>query len=199
MIYESTHKTKCCYRALKKFSLSLFSFGGPAFKRLSYQTSYLRDKHDGYSSFAGSSKRVNHLCIAILITSDKCRQCWGVWGYRETDRLGGPDPYSLQHEIAYRLIFVLFSKEEIFGLIGRAWNVIGGGDWAEDRIVPDCVRAWSQDQSLRNLNATRPWQHVLESLSGYLKLAIQLRETTELHGEPFNFDHPLSKIILSEV
>ena len=70
--------------------------------------------------------------------------------------------------------------------------MIGGGDWAEDRIVPDCVRAWSQGERalLRNPRATRPWQHVLEPLSGYLNLAMSLSESAELHGEPFNFGPP---------
>jgi CDP-glucose 4,6-dehydratase len=67
--------------------------------------------------------------------------------------------------------------------------VIGGGDWAADRIIPDCVKAWATDSTvlLRNPHATRPWQHVLEPLSGYLSLAVALFERPELHGEPFNF------------
>ena len=143
-------------------------------------------------------KELDHLCIAVLITSDKCYDNveW-IWGYRETDRLGGPDPYSASKAATELLIrshvCSYFPKEGNIRIgIGRAGNVIGGGDWAEDRIVPDCVRAWSQGNqvSLRNLNSTRPWQHVLEPLSGYLNLAIQLRETTELHGEPFNFGPP---------
>lgn len=73
--------------------------------------------------------------------------------------------------------------------VGRAGNVIGGGDWADDRIVPDCVRAWAAGDiaSLRNPSATRPWQHVLEPLSGYMSLAIALKEKASLHGEAFNF------------
>ena len=76
--------------------------------------------------------------------------------------------------------------------IGRAGNVIGGGDWAQDRIVPDCVRSWVKEESvqLRNPHATRPWQHVLEPLSGYLNLAGELSQRSELHGEPFNFGPP---------
>ena len=79
--------------------------------------------------------------------------------------------------------------------IARAGNVIGGGDWAEDRIVPDCVRAWSKSETvcLRNPNATRPWQHVLEPLSGYLNLAMALSESNLLHGEPFNFGPPAAQ------
>jgi CDP-glucose 4,6-dehydratase len=76
--------------------------------------------------------------------------------------------------------------------VGRAGNVIGGGDWAEDRIVPDCMRAWSRGDTvpLRNPLATRPWQHVLEPLSGYLTLAMNLKRSASLHGEPFNFGPP---------
>ena len=67
--------------------------------------------------------------------------------------------------------------------------MIGGGDWAENRIVPDCVRAWAQNEfaQLRHPSATRPWQHVLEPLSGYLTLAMALKADAKLHGQPFNF------------
>ena len=76
--------------------------------------------------------------------------------------------------------------------IARAGNVIGGGDWATDRIVPDCMRAWSENEGvdIRSPHATRPWQHVLEPLSGYLALAANLRESPALHGEPYNFGPP---------
>ena len=79
--------------------------------------------------------------------------------------------------------------------MGRAGNVIGGGDWADDRIVADCVRAASNNQivSLRNPSATRPWQHVLEPLSGYLTLAMNLKNQPNLHGEPFNFGPPANQ------
>ena len=74
----------------------------------------------------------------------------------------------------------------------RAGNVIGGGDWAEDRIVPDCVQSWANEEcvELRNPQTTRPWQHVLEPLSGYLVLAKELDQNKEIHGEPFNFGPP---------
>lgn len=80
--------------------------------------------------------------------------------------------------------------------VGRAGNVIGGGDWAADRVVPDCVRSWTSGKSvqLRNPNSTRPWQHVLEPLSGYLTLANELSERPELHGEPFNFGPPTQQV-----
>ena len=143
-----------------------------------------------------SLRTLDKHCAAIFITSDKCYDNveW-TWGYRENDRLGGPDPYSASKgaaEIAIRsYIKSYFSKNEhkVRLGIGRAGNVIGGGDWAVDRIVPDCVKAWSKNEivELRNPMATRPWQHVLEPLSGYINLAAELYNSSALHGEPFNF------------
>ncbi len=137
-------------------------------------------------------------CVAVFITSDKCYDNveW-VWGYRETDSLGGPDPYSASKgaaELAIRsYVRSFFPSDGVVRIgVGRAGNVIGGGDWAEDRIVPDCMRAWSSGDTvpLRNPLATRPWQHVLEPLSGYLTLASALNKSAVLHGEPFNFGPP---------
>lgn len=145
-----------------------------------------------------SIRELSDPCVVVLITSDKCYDNveW-VWGYRETDSLGGSDPYSASKaaaEIAIKSYSKSFFPEDghIRIGIGRAGNVIGGGDWALDRIVPDCVRSWSNNEAvrLRNPNSTRPWQHVLEPLSGYLKLAASLRESNRLHGEPFNFGPP---------
>lgn len=132
---------------------------------------------------------------AVVVTSDKCYENveW-EYGYRETDRLGGRDPYSASKacaEIAFsaywRSIFAATDKRLA---TTRAGNVVGGGDWAKDRIVPDCVRAWADGEPLvvRNPCATRPWQHVLEPLSGYLWLGARLWEGQPgLSGETFNF------------
>lgn len=136
--------------------------------------------------------------VAILITSDKCYDNleW-IWGYRETDKLGGKDPYSASKGSAELLIrshvdsfFPKVGKIRIG--VGRAGNVIGGGDWALDRVVPDCIRSWAKGEcvKLRNPHATRPWQHVLEPLSGYLSLANELHHRNILHGEAFNFGPP---------
>jgi CDP-glucose 4,6-dehydratase len=144
-------------------------------------------------------RKLDKPCSAVIITSDKCYDNveW-VWGYRETDALGGPDPYSASKgaaELAIRSHVKSFfpkatSKVRIAS--ARAGNVIGGGDWATDRIVPDCVKAWSLDNmvELRNPHSTRPWQHVLEPLSGYLNLAAVLSHQPEMHGESFNFGPP---------
>ncbi len=137
---------------------------------------------------------------AVIITSDKCYQNveW-IWGYRENDRLGGEDPYSASKacaEIAcHSYIKSFFSSQDSPKVSTvRAGNVIGGGDWAKDRIVPDCVRAFSKGEKveIRSPNATRPWQHVLEPLSGYLWLGANLLQDNErVTGESFNFG-PLS-------
>jgi len=144
-------------------------------------------------------RKLDKPCAAVIITSDKCYDNveW-VWGYRETDALGGPDPYSASKgaaELAIRSHVKSFfpkatSKVRIAS--ARAGNVIGGGDWATDRIVPDCVKAWSLSGTveLRNPHSTRPWQHVLEPLSGYVNLAIALSRQPEMHGESFNFGPP---------
>lgn len=129
--------------------------------------------------------------VIINITSDKCYENkeW-VWGYRENDPMGGYDPYSASKGCAelitnaYRNSFFPVKQYKVLHqtLIAsvRAGNVIGGGDWAEDRLIPDIIKATSQNQKLiiRNPYATRPWQHVLESLSGYLHLGMKL-----LNGE----------------
>lgn len=134
-------------------------------------------------------------CTAIIITSDKCYDNveW-VWGYKETDALGGKDIYSGSKgaaEIAFKSYFYSFFKShpKVRIASARAGNVIGGGDWAKDRIVPDCMFAWYEKRSvlIRSPHATRPWQHVLEPLSGYLFLGQKLAENPIFHGESFNF------------
>lgn len=132
----------------------------------------------------------------VFITSDKCYENveWD-YGYRETDLLGGKDPYSASKacaEIAFSAYYRSFFENDETPKIAttRAGNVIGGGDWADDRIVPDCIRAWSKNKKavVRNPDATRPWQHVLEPLSGYLWLGVNLLENpSRIDGEAFNF------------
>ena len=133
----------------------------------------------------------------VMITSDKCYENveW-IWGYRENDRVGGKDIYSASKAAADIIISAFYrtyfagSDSPVRLASARAGNVIGGGDWAKDRIVADCVRAWTEKQPvvIRAPNATRPWQHVLEPLSGYLLLAERLStQAPGLLGEPFNF------------
>jgi len=141
-------------------------------------------------------KSLNFACTAIIITSDKAYDnVEQIWGYKEDDKMGGKDIYSGSKGAAELIIksyyHSFFKKKEsnVKLAIGRAGNVIGGGDWAKDRIVVDCMEAWSENKSveIRSPNATRPWQHVLEPLSGYLNLGQVLYENNSLHGEAFNF------------
>jgi len=134
--------------------------------------------------------------VAIMITSDKAYDNveW-VWGYRETDALGGKDPYSASKGMAEIVIrsyvesFFNHDNNKIRIGIARAGNVIGGGDWAKDRIVPDCVKSWAENNvvDIRSPESTRPWQHVLEPLSGYLTLGSELYKSSKKHGEAYNF------------
>lgn len=132
--------------------------------------------------------------VIVNITTDKCYENreW-VWGYREDDPMGGHDPYSSSKgcaelvSSAYRKSFL--QEAGIAMATARAGNVIGGGDWALDRLVPDILRALEKRQSvlIRNPHAIRPWQHVLEPLSGYLLLAERLYLHRQLDAEGWNF------------
>ncbi len=140
-------------------------------------------------------KNISWDCTCVLITSDKAYDNveW-IWGYRETDRLGGKDIYSGSKGAAELVIksywhsFIKNMSNIKFG-VTRAGNVIGGGDWAKDRIVVDCIKAFSENKQveIRSPKATRPWQHVLEPLSGYLTLAQYLSEGKCENGEAYNF------------
>jgi len=133
--------------------------------------------------------------VAVNVTTDKCydNKEW-VWGYRENDPMGGKDPYSASKgcsELITNSYFESFFKNEGTCNIGsaRAGNVIGGGDWAENRIIPDYFRAVKKGQKLeiRNPYATRPWQHVLEPLSGYLALGVALYVKDKIFSGGWNF------------
>lgn len=150
----------------------------------------------GTTNILEALKCSNHPCTAIIITSDKAYDnVEQVWGYKEDDKMGGKDIYSGSKGAAELIIksyyhsFFKSEKSNIRLAIGRAGNVIGGGDWAQDRIVVDCMVAWSKNEKveIRSPDATRPWQHVLEPLSGYLHLGSELYQNISLHGEAFNF------------
>ena len=141
-------------------------------------------------------RKVDWQCAAVLITSDKSYDnVEQVWGYKEDDSLGGKDIYSGSKGAAELIIksyfysFLQNKNHPVKLAVGRAGNVIGGGDWARDRIIVDTVKAWSKQKSvgIRCPDATRPWQHVLEPLSGYLSLAQNLLLVGTADGEGFNF------------
>jgi CDP-glucose 4,6-dehydratase len=140
----------------------------------------------GTASLLDAVRATGRTCSVVVISSDKCYRNDGqVWGFRENDPLGGHDPYSASKAAtelvvdSYRSSFFPIDRLADHGIrlaSARAGNVIGGGDWADDRIVPDAMRslAAGTDLIVRNPGSTRPWQHVLEPLSGYLALAERL-------------------------
>ncbi len=139
-------------------------------------------------------RATTNIKAVVNVTTDKCydNQEW-VWGYRENEPLGGHDPYSSSKACAelvtsaYRLSFL--QEQGVAVASVRAGNVIGGGDWAEDRLIPDFLRAIDRGDKLhiRSPEAIRPWQHVLEPLSGYLELAERLYEYGAEYAEAWNF------------
>jgi CDP-glucose 4,6-dehydratase len=156
---------------------------------------------------------LKHQCAVVMITTDKvyANREW-VYGYRETDRLGGNDPYSASKAAAE--LAIASWRDSFCGdgphqtpylriATARAGNVIGGGDWSQDRIVPDAIRALQEGNSIavRNPTATRPWQHVLDPLSGYLHLAEKLMIKDPPPCDAFNFgptlnsNQPVAKLV----
>ena len=138
-------------------------------------------------------------CISIIITSDKSYKNLEIKrGYTENDILGGDDPYSASKASAEFVINSYFksflkNKKNLRIAICRAGNVIGGGDWSNDRLIPDIMRSIFNNKKvkLRNQSSTRPWQHVLDVLNGYLILASKLKKNNTLNGQSFNFGPPI--------
>lgn len=140
-------------------------------------------------------RKVPSVRATIIVTSDKCYDNPGLArGFREDDRLGGHDPYSNSKGCAelvtdsYRSSFFPAGGQSHVASV-RAGNVVGGGDWARDRLVPDAIRAFSANSVLRirNPDAIRPWQHVLDPISGYLRLAQSLVDDGAAYAEAWNF------------
>jgi CDP-glucose 4,6-dehydratase len=149
----------------------------------------------GFASVLNAARSFEGACSVVLASSDKCykNKEW-VWGYRENDEFGGNDPYSASKgaaEIVFHSFYHSYFKNQNEKKVSsvRAGNVIGGGDWSKDRIIPDAMRAWQNDEEvvIRRPEAVRPWQFVLEPLFGYLLAAVALKENPSLNGEGFNF------------
>ena len=159
--------------------------------KLTYDTNVM-----GTVNLLECCRLTNSVRVIINVTSDKCYENkeW-PWGYRESDPIGGYDPYSSSKgcsEIitsAYRNSFFNRSEHNISISSVRAGNVIGGGDWREDRLVPDCIRALRNNEpiGIRSPKSIRPWQYVLEPLSGYLLLASRMYEDGEKYSGAWNF------------
>lgn len=168
-------------------SLVRFSYGEP---KLTFDTNV-----GGSLNVLECVRTTPSIKALVYVTSDKCykNREW-IWGYRENDELGGHDPYSASKAAAEQVFSSymdsFFSKRDGFGGASvRAGNVIGGGDWATDRIFPDCIKSLTNKQPvyLRNPYATRPWQHVLEPLFGYLLTAVRLLQDPKKYSGAWNF------------
>ena len=144
----------------------------------------------GTGNLLESIKFIKKKCAVIIVTSDKCykiKEDKKVVFFKETDALSGNDPYSASKassEIIFKSYFKSFlEKRKNLTIVSvRAGNIIGGGDWSKDRIIPDCVRSWTKSKSvnLRNPNSVRPWQHILDAVNGYLLLAKIISKSKKL-------------------
>ena len=162
----------------------------------------------GTANILESCRKNKHVKAIVIITSDKCYQNreWAR-GYKETDALGGDDPYSASNgsagliAAAYRQSFFNLNEygksHTTLLATARAGNVIGGGDWAADRLIPDIMRAADKNEAviIRNPHATRPWQHVLEPLSGYLQLGWKLLSGKKEFSDNWNFGPPDGSVL----
>ena len=174
----------------------VFHLAAQSLVKTSYNDPVLTFKSNsiGTLNILESLRCLKKKCSVILVTSDKSYKNLEIKrGYKETDLLGGEDPYSASKACAELIIQSYiksyFRNKRILISVGRAGNVIGGGDWSKDRLIPDCFRSWSKKKitTIRNPNSTRPWQHVIEVVYGYMLLAKKLHNNPKLHGEVFNF------------
>lgn len=148
----------------------------------------------GTANLLQASRNLSNLRSIVIVTTDKCYENkeW-EWGYRENEAMGGYDPYSSSKGCAelvtsaFRRSF--YQSTTVAIATARAGNVIGGGDWSKDRLIPDILRSYNEGKQvvIRNPKAIRPWQHVIEPLSGYLILAEELYNKGQVFAEPFNF------------
>jgi len=192
-------------RKYNKISKQIFKFNPDYLFHLGAEAivkrSYLNPKYTWETNTLGTIniletlKRYKKKITVVIITSDKVYQNLEIErGYKENDKLGSLDPYSASKAsadlAAQSYMNSYFKKKKNIKIaIARAGNVIGGGDWAEGRLIPDCMKRWSKNKTviLRNPKSTRPWQHVLDVLRGYLILAINLKNNKSINGEIFNF------------
>ncbi len=191
------------HSALIEFNPEIvFHLAAQAIVRTSYDTPYetFMTNVSGTAAILDAIRSCNFVKACVIVTSDKCyeNQEW-IWGYRESDRLGGKDPYSSSKACAELVVAAYrdsFFPLQQFGdahntllATARAGNVIGGGDWAKDRLIPDLIRAYRDHTSvrIRNPKAVRPWQHVLDPLSGYLLLGAKLLEGKREFSQAWNF------------
>lgn len=175
----------------------VFHLAAQALVRRSYRDPLLTfdTNAQGAANLLEAVRETESVKALVYVTSDK--SYWNnewIWGYRETDAIGGKDPYSAS-KAAAEMIFTgyyesFFRKRPDLGAaVVRAGNVIGGGDWSQDRIIPDCINSLKKDNAIviRRPKAVRPWQHVLEPLSGYLRLAAGMLDHPKEFSGAWNF------------
>ncbi|MDY6793320.1 MAG: CDP-glucose 4,6-dehydratase [Thermodesulfobacteriota bacterium] len=202
-ISEDVRDLKKLRKAIESFQPDIvFHMAAQSLVRKSYQNPVETFETNviGTVKVFEACRKSDHVRAVINITSDKCyeNQEW-IWGYRENDPMGGYDPYSASKGCA-ELVTASYRKSyfpleeyqkshQILVASTRAGNVIGGGDWGDNRLVPDIIRAASQNKKvhIRNPHSTRPWQHVLEPLSGYLLLGQKLLEGEKEFSGAWNF------------
>ncbi len=192
-------------RNLNETKKAILKFRPDFFFHLAAQSLVKKSYHDpiytyetntiGTLNILESLRSLKKKCNVVLITSDKSYKNLELKrGYKEKDLLGGIDPYSSSKAAAELIIQTYIktffkNKKNIRIGIARAGNVIGGGDWSQDRLIPDCIKSWSKNKKvlIRSPKSTRPWQHVLEAISGYLTLSYNLSKYKAIDGEAFNF------------
>ena len=195
--FEKLYKVFADHRPDMVFHLAAQSLVRPSYKSpaLTYETNVM-----GTVNVLEAARQTKSVRVIVIVTSDKCykNQEW-IWGYRENDPMGGHDPYSSSKGCAELVTAAYensFFPPEKYGAdheVGvatvRVGNVIGGGDWGEDRLIPDCVRSINQDKDIviRYPKAIRPWQHVLEPLYGYLLLGAKLWKKAPRYIGAWNF------------
>jgi CDP-glucose 4,6-dehydratase len=187
----------------------VFHLAAQSLVRLSYEIPFETYEINvmGTINIMEEIRKCENTKIGIMITTDKCYENKEqIWGYRENEAMGGHDPYSSSKgaaEIAissWRKSFFNPSNFEKHGkaiATVRAGNVVGGGDWSKDRIIPDCIRALESNKNIeiRNPKAIRPWQHVLDPLYGYLLLGKKMSEDPKKYSEAWNFGPNIYSII----
>jgi len=194
---KDANKTKAVFKKFKPDFV--FHLAAQAIVKESYHNPLdtWQSNLNGTLSVLEALRNLKKKCVAVIITSDKVyKNIETEKGYKEVDLIGGDDPYSGSKGATELLInsyiksYFDKTKSKISISIARAGNVIGGGDWSEGRLIPDCIKKWVKNKKvlIRHPNSTRPWQHVLEVIWGYLLLAEKLsKNKSKLHGEAFNF------------
>ena len=188
------NKTQKIINTIKPDVIFHFAAQALVFTSYKYPMQTFQNNLNSTLSILETLRFYKHKIISIFITSDKVYENKELnKSFVESDTLKGDDPYSCSKvaiEMALNSYFKTFKdNKKLSFAITRAGNVIGGGDWANDRIVPDAYKSWYNDNLLiiRSPNSTRPWQHVLEPLYGYILLAYKLSKSKKINGEAFNF------------